>query len=174
MIFLLGTHHAYLCSWYLYCPPPSRQYSSMIKKYSSSSQALLIRRCGMDWSILLNLQHVYIITSFSTIFFMIWSPGTLFGQYRNFLTRVPAYTPFTSSATAPFATQKPLYTTTYFIVEKRGSHIQSMIPSVIPSSKCSFGTSCSGLSFPSTICNLYKIRVNLHQIVINRLWCYNC
>ena len=45
---------------------------------------------------------------------------------------VLAYTPFAASETTPFATQKSLYVTTYFTVEKIGWHFKSMIPTVIP------------------------------------------
>ena len=106
----------------------------------------------------------------------IWSmrsPGTLFGQCRCFLMRAQTYTSSAASATIPFATQKTLPTTTSLPVEKRVSYIRSMSPTVIPKSDWSFAPRCSGLSSPSTICDLQRIELIPQKIVWHPLpkWC---
>ena len=92
------------------------------------------------------------LTSLSAKWWSMRSPGTISSQHQHFLMGAPAYTLLSASAKMKFATQKPFYTTTYLHIENRCLHIQIMIPTVISIFNWRFGTSCSGLYFPSTIC----------------------
>ena len=93
------------------------------------------------------------------------SPGTPLGQYLRFLMSAAAYKPNSNKAVIPFDTQKPLSSTTHLTVEKIGSQICSMSPTVFPSSSHSFLPISVGLYLPYTICALHRMEVRAQKIV---------